>query len=145
MTHQFGADVLSALPELRAMAESRMMTAVAIEYITGKTVDPTTDGDVPVYTVAFSTKARFVSRHVSPRRNEAGGRIAVEVERELHIPWNSSDPWADARSAKGVFARVTAIDPTDDPSLAGIRVKLTGPTIGSQQTARRLEIVEVVA
>lgn len=129
----------------RSAAIKGMLTSVNIEYLTGTTPDQNTDADVPAYTTAFSTKARFVSRSSNPSRNEAGGRVAVEVTRELHIPWNSQDPWADPRAKSGVYAHVTAIHSSDDPSLLGIRVKLTGPTVASQQTARRLQIVEVVA
>ena len=67
------------------------------------------------------------------------------MTRELHIPVNSTDPWADPRSARGVFALITAIHPTDDPTLLNQRVTLSGPAPGSQTTARRLEITEVVS
>lgn len=142
----FGEDVLSALPELRAMAEARMKTTWAIQYKTAETtVDPATDADVPVYVTTFVTKGRLKSPGLMITQAEVGGRTAAESKRELHIPVGSPDPWADDRSALGVTALCTAIDSTDDPSMLGIRVTLIGPAPGSQTTARRLQVSETVA
>lgn len=142
----FDDDVLSVLPELRQMAESRMKTTWELQYKTAETtVDPDTAGDIPLYVLAFVTKGRLKSPGLMITQSEVGGRTAAESKRELHIPVDSPDPWADARSALGVTAVCTAIHPTDDPSMLGIRVALVGPAPGSQTTARRLQVSEVVA
>lgn len=131
--------------EGRQMAESRMWTTVEIQYQTGTAPDPETDSDVPVYTTAFETKARIKSGSRMVALAEAGGRTAAETTRELHIPAMSADPWADPRSARGVTALVTVVHATDDPTLLGARLTLSGPGPGSQTTARRLQITEVVS
>lgn len=144
MTADFAQVVAQTTFEGRALAESRMLTTVAIQYETGVTPDPVTDADVPTYTTAFSTKSRIKSPGLVMGLAEAGGRTAAESKRELDIPATSADPWADVRSAHGVTALVTAVDPTDDPTLLGVRLVLSGPAPGSQTTARRLQVTEVV-
>lgn len=146
MTADFALEVAGALAEGRALAESRMLTTCAIQYDTGSTaIDPATDSEVTVYETTFSTKCRIKSTALLVRQNEVGGRTAGETSRELHLPVSSTDPWADPDSARGVFALITAVDATDDPTLLGQRVRLSGPAPGSQTTARRLEITEVVS
>lgn len=138
-------DVAWALPHLKAETEGRMLTTVAIQYDTGRTApDPSTFTESPIYATAFSTPARIKTQTQAIVDREVGGRTASETTRELHIPVGSVDPWADARSSRGVYALVTAIDPTDDPTLLGARLTLSGPAPGSQTTARRLKVTEVV-
>lgn len=146
MTADFALEVAAALNEGRALAESRMLTTCAIQYDTGSTdIDPATDSEIKVYETAFSTKCRVKSPGLQVNEAEAGGRTSATVTRELHIPVNSPDPWDSPDAALGVFALITAVDATDDPTLLGQRVRLSGPAPGSQTTARRLEITEVVS
>jgi hypothetical protein len=128
----------------RVAAEKRMLTELRFEYKVGTTPDLATDADVPVYEVAFETKGRIKSPGNVVRETEVGGRTAAETSRVLNIPVDSPDPWSDPRSAHGVTALITAVHPTDDQSLLGIRVRLSGPAPGSQTTARRLQITETV-
>lgn len=142
----FATQVAIGLAEGRALAESRMLTTCEIQFDTGSTdIDPATDSEVKVYETAFATKCRIKALARQINEAEAGGRTSAEVTRELHIPVASADPWADPDSARGVFALITAVHPTDDPTLLGQRVTLSGPAPGSQTTARRLEITEVVS
>lgn len=140
----FAEDVDSIVLEGRELAEARMRTTVEIQYETGTEPDPETDSDAPVYETAFETKARIKSGARMVTLSEVGGRTSAETTRELHIPALSEDPWADPRSAHGVTALVTAVHATDDPTLLGARLTLSGPGPGSQTTARRLQITEVV-
>lgn len=136
----FGASLTDVLPDLRVMAESRMLDTCAIKYQTGTTTDPVTGSDTPVYTTRFSTKCRVkVAEGLSARQEDAGGRTAVTVVRELHIPVSS------AAVEPGDIAVMTAIDDTSDPTLAGATLVLDGPAPGSQTTARRLQVSEVIA
>lgn len=142
------AAIEAELPFLRAEAEARMLTTVAIQYASGApTQDPNTGTETPTYETAFTTKARLsIGRGLAVRAAEVGGRTAAEVVRILSIPVDSADPWADDRAATGVSALVTAIDAaTDDPTMLGVRLTLSGPAPGSQTTARRYEVEEVVA
>lgn len=129
----------------RKAAEKRMRTTCEIQYDTGDTAqDPNTGTENPVYATAFTTKCRIKSPGLDVQQDEAGGRTSSTVSRELHIPVHSTDPWSDPRAGGGVSALITAIDPTDDPTLDGVRLTLTGPAPGSQTTARRLQVTEVV-
>ena len=130
----------------RRAAESRMLTTADIQFETGTSdPDPVTGSTTPTHETAFTTKCRLsIGRGLAVREVEAGGRTVAEVVRELHIPVGSPDPWADARAANGVTALVTAVDASDDPSMLGARLVLSGPAPGSQTTARRLQVEQVV-
>lgn len=145
MTADFAAIVTQTVRDGRALAEARMLTTCAIQYVTGETAqDPVSGSEAPIYTTAFTTKCRIKSPGLAVRQGEVGGRTSSTVTRELHIPALSTDPWNDERSAEGVTALVTSIDPTDDPSLLGARLLLSGAAPGSQTTARRLQVTEIV-
>ena len=128
------------LSTLRSEAESRMLDTFEIGVPTGGTTyDPATQADVETIEPLFTTKGRVkVSGGLSARDSEAGGRTVVTVTRELHIPVNSP------AVPTGAVAVCTAVDPTSDPTLLGARLRLSGPTPGSQTTARRLEVTEVL-
>lgn len=132
------------MAEFRAMAESRMSLTGEFQYEVGTTPDPETDTDAPVYATAFESKARVKAGDRVVTLTEVGGRTSAESTRELHIPVSSADPWADSRSAQGVTFLVTEVSTLDDPTLLGTRLTLSGPAPGSQTTARRLQITEVV-
>lgn len=141
----FATEVARGLSEGRELAEARMLATVAIQYDTGRSApDPVTLAESVIYVTAFSTTARIKTQTQAIGGREVGGRTASETTRELHIPVGSTDPWADSRAANGVYALVTAADPTDDPTLLGARLTLSGPAPGSQTTARRLKVTEVV-
>lgn len=142
----FAEAITQTVLDGRALAEARMLTTCEIQYDTGETTpDPITGSETPIYVTAFSTKSRVKSAGLVVHTNEVGGRTAAESTRQLHIPALSVDPWADPRSARGVTALITAVHPTDDPSLLGARLTLSGPAPGSQTTARRLQVTEVVS
>lgn len=142
----FASRVAQTVLDGRALAEARMLTTCLIQYKTGLSeLDPITGSQTPVYETAFETKCRIKSSGFMIHQSEAGGRTSGEVTRSLHIPVTSADPWADPRSANAVTALITAVHPTDDPTLLGARLTLDGPSPGSQTTARRLQVTEVVS
>lgn len=128
------------LPFLRAEAEARMLDTCEIRYQTGATTqDPNTGSEVPVYATRFTTSCRVkVGAGLAARDSEAGGRTVVTVQRELHIPVDS--PAVHPLD----IAVITAVAATSDPTLAGATLKLDGPAPGSQTTARRLQVSEVL-
>lgn len=129
--------------EDRALAESRMLDTWAIGADVGWTYDPDADGgngaDVQTVTPLFTTNARLKAVAGVVRESEAGGRTIVETRRELHIPVDSP------AVPVGAVAQCTAVDATSDPTLLGVIVRLSGPAPGSQTTARRLEVTEVLS
>jgi hypothetical protein len=130
------AGIEAELPFLRAEAESRMLDTWTIGADVGWTFDGT--DDVQTVTPLFTTKGRLKSAGTVSQESQAGERTVVETRRELHIPWDS-DP-----TPVNAVAQCTAIGPLSDPTLLGIIVRLSGPAPGSQQTARRLEVVEIL-
>lgn len=133
---QFAADLDSGLTDLRAFAEARMVDTWAIGADVGwEFVDGV---EVRTVTPLFTTKGRMTTKGTVALDTQVGERTAVEIRRELHIPWNS--PAAPTNAV----AQCVAIDDSTDPSLLGAIVRLAGPAPASQKTARRLEVVEVL-
>jgi hypothetical protein len=137
--------MISAVTEAgQQAAESRMLDTFDIGVPTGGyTYDPAanggTGGDVETITPLFATVGRVkVGGGLAAREAEAGGRTVVTVVRELHIPVGS------AAVPVGAVAVCTAVHPTSDPTLLNARLRLAGPAPGSQTTARRLEVEEVL-
>lgn len=134
------SDLTGVLDAGRAAAEARMLDTCEIRYPTGVTAqDPNTGSEAPVYATRFSTSCRVkVGQGLAVQDAEAGGRTVVTVRRELHIPVNS------AAVHPLDIAVMTSVHATSDPTLAGATLKLDGPTPGSQTTARRLQVSEVL-
>lgn len=133
--------ISAELPFLRTEAEARMLDTFEISVPTGGTVyDEGTQTDVEELDPLFTTPGRVkASSGLVARETEAGGRTVVSVTRELHIPVDSAEVPA------GAIAVCTAVHSTSDPTLLGARLRLAGPAPGSQTTARRLEVSEVLA
>ena len=125
------------LPFLRAEAESRMLDTWAIGTAT-TAYDDVVGEDVQTVTPLFTTKGRLKVSGNVVRDSEAGDRTVVTTRRELHIPVSS--PAAPTNAV----AECTAVHATSDPTLLGTIVRLAGPAPGSQTTARRLEVEEVL-
>lgn len=137
MSH-FG-DIARELPFLREQAESRMVDEWAVMVSLGVEYDPDTGEDVEQFALLFNTKARVkATAGLAVRESEVGARTAVTVVREFHIPVAS-----DAVPT-GAIAFPISIHATSDPTLATARLRLDGPAPGSQTTARRLQVSEVL-
>lgn len=126
----------------RTDAESRMLDTWTIGADLGWEFDPDADegrgADVQTVTPLFTTKGRMTEKGTVAIDTQVGERTAVEIRRQLHIPWNS--PVAPTNAV----AQCIAIDSTTDPTLLGTIVRLAGPAPASQKTARRLEVVEIL-
>lgn len=132
--------VTAAVASGRQAAEKRMLDTFVVEQATGGyAYDEDSGTDVEVFAALFTTKGRVKSSGLAVREAEAGARTVVSVTRELHIPVDSP------AIPTGAVARCTAVDPSSDPTLLGARLRLSGPAPGSQTTARRLEVTEVLS
>lgn len=134
------AAIEAELPFLRAEAEARMVDWFDIKVESASPVyNPTTKTTEPVYTLLFSTKGRVKAPGgLAVRESESAARTSVSVIRELHIPVSS------AAVPVGAVAFVTSVHETSDPTLLDARLRLAGPSPGSQTTARRLMVSEVL-
>lgn len=134
------AAITAELPFLRSEAEARMLDTFDIKVSTGGFVyDSDAGEDVEEFTLLFTTLGRVKAPGNQAHDAEAGGRTVVTVTRELHIPVSS-----DAVPV-GAVAFCTAVHETSDPTLLGARLRLAGPAPGSQTTARRLQVSEVLS
>jgi hypothetical protein len=129
------------LPFLRAEAEARMRDTFEIRvYTDGWHYDEVEGEDVRDYEVLLTTPGRVkVEGGLSVRDSEVGARTAASVVRSLHIPVTS--PVVPV----GAVAVCTAVHATSDPTLLGAALTIGGPAPGSQTTARRLEVTEVLS
>lgn len=134
------AAIEAELPFLRAEAEARMLDEFAVMVSTGGwAYDPESGEDVEEFALLFTTPGRVkVEGGLSVRDGEVGGRTSASVVRTLHVPVNSDPIPADS------VVICTAAHSTSDPTLLGARLTIGGPAPGSQTTARRLEVVEVL-
>lgn len=106
----------------------------------GYIYDPFFGVDVEAYDVIGTTRGRVkVEGGLAVRDAEVGGRTSASVVRSLHIPVSS------VAVPPGTYAVCTAVDGTSDPSLLGAILRIGGPAPGSQTTARRLEVTEVLS
>lgn len=129
------------LAQLKGDAEARMLDTAVIRRKTGGTTqDPETGSTIPEYADVFFTPCRVkTTRTYGVQNEEVGGRTAQTVAREFHIPVDSPQVYPDD------VAVMVEVHPSSDPSLEGVSLTLSGPAPGSQVTARRIEVLEVVA
>ena len=130
----------SAVLAGRRAAEARMLDTFEFRlYADDLEYNPATQTEEQPYQVLFTTKGRVkVGRGLAARDSQAGGRTVVTVTRELQIPVDS--PNVPAK----VVAVCTVVDKTSDATLLGALLRLAGPAPGSQTTARRLQVTEVL-
>lgn len=132
----FNTDIMAAIPELRAHAESLMLDhGIALrptggyEYVGGEEVLATTD--------LFESTCKIQTRNLVARETEVGARTSISVRTELHLPADT------APLAVGDLWEFTAVH---DLSLStvGQRVRIVGPVAGTLKTAARYEVEEVL-
>ncbi|MCZ3386325.1 MAG: DUF6093 family protein [Actinomycetia bacterium] len=132
------AAIEAELPFLRSQAESRMFDTFNISYPTGAVTTDASGTETRSLVAEFATVGR-VRTGMSVRGQEVGGRTAALTSRELHIPVTSPVV------RPGAVAVCTAVHVTSDPTLLGARLSIAGAAPGSQTTARRLQVEEVVS
>ena len=129
---------LGRLGAMRARTEARMLDTWAIGTNLGYTYDAAQDADVQTVTPLFTTKGRLKAATRLGTDADAGERTIVSTMRELHIPTGSPKVPGNA------VAQCIAIGKDTDPSVLGTIVRLGGQAPGSQTTARRLHVTEVL-
>jgi hypothetical protein len=131
----------SAVYAGRAAAERMMLDAGQALRPTGEweTVDIGLEDDVEVEVTQhlFDSRCKVQTREVQARESEVGGRTAVEVRMELHLPADTPP------LAVGDVWEFTAAHPLS-LSTVGQRLRVTSPVAGTLKTARRYSVEEVV-
>lgn len=132
-------DITHALPELRAHAESLMLdTGVAYRATGMKVYDPKEQAEVDEVLELFTSKARTQDRNPYPTAQDVGGRIAVTVIEELHLPADT------APLETGDMWEVTATHPTSLASVGDLW-RVRAPSGKTLNTARRYQVERVVS
>lgn len=86
----------------------------------------------------FSSRCKIQARNVQPQESEVGGRTAVTVRTELHLPVDTpplhvGDVW-----------EITTTHPLS-LSVVGEKYRVTAPVDGTLKTARRYEVERKVS
>lgn len=124
----------------RLAAEALMSDAGTMRRATGNTTqDPDTGSTVPEFADLFTSKAKIQTRNLVAQTREVGGRTAVTVRVELHLPIS-----APAVTVGDVW-EVTAVGALSDTQLLGRKFRVVAPVAKSLATARRLEVEEIVS
>lgn len=131
-----GSDVLAALPELRAQAESLMTDACTI---TGPgSTPPTWDPGTGQYADPPGSAVYTGACRVQLPQAQVGSPVAGEAEYTdttvvVSLPWGA--PAVPVRA----LVTITGVGPLSDPSLVGDGYTVSGlPSRKSQATASRL-------
>jgi hypothetical protein len=127
------ADVASALPELRAAAESLHLDTFTVYRPAGFGPDPDEPlREIPVFaTVHTGVRGKFQTGQAQARETETPG---VKVA-ETSLQWHTSV------SVTGVLTDdVVECTASADPSLVNVRARIVGPFVKSIATARRFQV-----
>lgn len=129
-----GGDIASALPGLRAEAESRMSETVQVGRFTDGT-DPVTGDPTRVLEAArYEGKARirWGSREVS--NSDAVSSPVGSQEPYLSVPFGTGRFWADDE---------VLVTGSSDPLLVGRQFRVQGAAVAGQVTAYRYPLTEL--
>lgn len=132
-----GADMIGALGELRAAAESRMVDGCVINRPGGTVTDPDT-GDVTseVGAEVYAGKCEVQTRDTMAASPEAGEHTFTVVSRVVKIPVNA----ADVKDGDVVTLTATRLN----AFTVGKQYRVDGFTPDSLETAARLPVKEIL-
>ena len=124
-----GDDVAGVLPELRALALSRMTSTAHVERILGVTADPLTGADVvTAATVHAALPCRVKASEAAIQPRDVAGVDIPERPDQIHFPWDTA--------GLEVGQRVT-VTASRNPILVGKVYRLVRPHVGDDTTAQR--------
>lgn len=135
-----GSDIIAALPELRAQAESTFTDTYTVFRKTGaKITDPVTLEETDEYApVRSGVKGKLKQGLGRGADAEIPGIVAVVSSLEWHTPISTLGVRVDDE------IECTAVDASvGDPTMVGVRVRITAPFLMSKATARRFPVEEV--
>ena len=131
-----GDALVDVLPELREMAESLMTDTCTVKWPTSSSVNQTTGVETVTYRTDYTGKCKFQDGGTQAMTAEAGGAVFTVERPEVHFPIGAFTPLIGH-----VIERTVA---PLDPSLVGHPVRVSSLPRGSQRTAMRLGVEEMV-
>jgi hypothetical protein len=129
----------SVLTPGRIMAESLHVDTFTVYRATGnKVTDPVTLEERDEYAeVLDGVKGKFKSGEGQDGEAQIPGQTVAETS----LSWHTSVSTLGVRTSDEV--ECTAVGPSSDPELVGVRVRVTGPFLRSLATARRFRVEEL--
>lgn len=135
-----GSDIAAALPNLRAEAESMMISTGVIRRGTGvKVEDPVTRQEVEETIVVYTGVCRFKAANSQAGRSDIPGAVVTDQSAYLSLPIGA--PGAGDVRLNDVWECVT--NPFD-PSKVGMKARITGGHSQTYATAHRFPVQEVL-
>lgn len=121
-------DVLGALPEFQAAAESLMIDTCVVERSLGLVTDPATGAVSEGWETIHSGKCKVTGRVAQAASPDSGGHVFTVENLMVHLPVSTASQTGD---------RVTVTDTALDPLLIDLKLRLTELARGSIRTAYR--------
>lgn len=132
-----GHDIAAALPELRAQAESMMITPCRISRTGTVTANPDTGADVIIPGAkVYAGGCKVQAREGQPQPAESGTATVIAQSLEVHVPASS-----------GPYRKGDLVEILDRPDGAAAvverRFRVEGLHRKTWQTAQRLQVEEL--
>lgn len=128
-------DIASAIPGLRAEAESIMRSTVDVRRKTGEIRDPETGTMIPAWSVIYTGKARLRMPSTRPREVDQSGQRVVESAPTLSLPIGDADA---ALVRLDDVATLTSHTP--DQLITGTTMRIVEGIDQTWSTARRFSV-----
>lgn len=129
-------DILGALPDLQAAAESLMIDSCRLERSLGLVTDPVTAVVSEGWELVYEGRCKVTGRTAQAATPEAGGHSFTVEQLQVHLPVSTASATGD---------RVTIVATTLDPLLVDLQLRLTELARGSIRTAYRWNVELVTA
>ena len=132
--------IQAAVEAGRRSAESLMVDTFTLARPTGAApaYKPDTQGEVEPTDALGTSAGKLQSRNLVASEVEVGGRTAVTVRVELHLPVSA------VALQTGDIAELTAAGPSTPASLLNTRWRVLAPVGKTWATAARYEVEEIV-
>lgn len=96
-----GTDIGAALPELRAEAESLMVTPCVLERVSGHTINPDNGQRIDEWTVRWEGRCKVVTSR-EHREVVIGGQRVTRKPATVCVPWDAPKAHQDDRFVTGL-------------------------------------------
>lgn len=132
----FSDTIAAEMPELRALAESRMDSLCRVKYRTGESAIVNGHEQFVYADRATNVPCRVHPPESNGHETEPAAGMGVKVRRVWSIPMDAVEP------KPGDFVELTTVGPLTDAAMAGKLFRILDVGQASQATARRMRVEE---
>ena len=132
----FGEQIISALPEMRRVAESLMVDTLRIERVSKEGIEDGLGGITYPTVVVYEGKGKIQTYEPYEQAPTVGGASFVKQRYSAHIPWDAGE-FEPGDVVKLVASRFPV-------SAVGRKYRVAGVHEKTLQTAQRLLVDELV-